>query len=156
MQKATFAMGCFWGVQALFKAVPGVANTVAGYTGGHVVNPSYEKVCSGSSGHAEAVEMEFDPNVVSYEKLLDLFWEHHDPTTPNRQGPDIGEQYRSAIFYHDDEQKKLAEESKERLEKNHRFKNPIVTEIVSAPEFYRAEEYHQDYAEKNPSVVCHI
>jgi|SRR6185312_8818256 len=156
MQKATFAMGCFWGVQALFKAVPGVTKTVVGYTGGHTVNPSYEKVCSGSSGHAESVEMEFDPKIVSYSQLLDLFWEHHDPTTPNQQGPDHGEQYRSVIFYHNDEQKKLAEESKERLERNHRFKNPIVTEIVAASVFYRAEEYHQDYAEKNPSVVCHI
>ena len=149
-------MGCFWGVQALFKAVPGVTNTVAGYTGGHVVNPSYEKVCSGSSGHAEAVEMDFDPSIVSYEKLLDLFWEHHNPTTPNQSGPDHGEQYRSVIFYHNEEQKKLAEESKARLDANKRFTNPIVTEIVEAPVFYPAEEYHQNYAEKNPSVVCHI
>jgi len=156
MQKATFAMGCFWGVQAFFKIVPGVMKTTVGYTGGHVPNPTYEKVCSGSSGHTEAVEMEFDPTIISYEKLLDLFWEHHDPTTPNQSGPDHGEQYRSAIFYHSDEQKKQAEESKDRLEKNHSFNNPIVTEIVPAPEFYPAEEYHQNYAEKNPSVVCHI
>ena len=156
MEKATFAMGCFWGVQVLFKKVPGVLKTVVGYSGGHVANPSYEKVCTGTTGHAESIEIEFDPTKVSYEELLDLFWEHHDPTTPNQQGPDVGEQYRSVIFYHNESQKKLAEESRDRLERNRRFTNKIVTEIVPAKEFYPAEDYHQDYAEKNPSYVCHI
>lgn len=155
-EKATFAMGCFWGVQALFKSVPGVKSATSGYTGGHAISPSYEDVCSGTTGHAEAVLVEFDPSVVSYEKLLELFWEHHDPTTYHRQGPDIGEQYRSAIFYHSDAQKKQAEESRDRLERNKRYTNSIVTEIVPAQEFYKAEEYHQDYAEKHPDVVCHI
>ncbi len=155
-EKATFAMGCFWGVQALFKAVPGVTKTTVGYTGGKIPSPTYERVCAGSTGHAEAMEMEFDQSIVSYEKLLDLFWEHHDPTTYHRQGPDVGEQYRSAIFYHSEEQKKLAEESKERLDRNHRYTNPIVTEIVPAHEFWPAEEYHQNYAEKNPNVACAI
>lgn len=153
---ATFAMGCFWGVEAFFKKVPGVTSTTVGYTGGHVADPNYEKVCTGTTGHAEAIEIEFDPAASSFEKLLDLFWEHHDPTTPNQQGPDYGEQYRSAIFYHSLEQKKSAEESRNRLEINHRFTNPIVTEIVEAKEFYPAEEYHQDYSDKNPSYVCHI
>jgi peptide-methionine (S)-S-oxide reductase len=156
MEKATFAMGCFWGVQALFKAVPGVTNTTVGYTGGKIPNPTYERVCAGSTGHAEAMEMEFDPAKISFEKLLDLFWEHHDPTTYHRQGPDVGEQYRSAIFYHSAEQKRLAEESKERLERNHRYTNPIVTEIVEAKEFWPAEEYHQNYADKHPDVACAI
>ncbi|MBX4189276.1 peptide-methionine (S)-S-oxide reductase MsrA [Candidatus Parcubacteria bacterium] len=156
MEKATFAMGCFWGVQALYKAVPGVVRATSGYTGGKIPNPTYERVCTGSTGHAEAVEVEFDPSLVSYEKLLDLFWEHHDPTTLHRQGPDVGEQYRSAIFYHTEEQKRLAEESKERLDRNHRYTNGIVTEIAEAKEFWPAEEYHQDYAEKHPDVVCHI
>lgn len=156
MQKATFAMGCFWGVQFLFKKVLGVTKTTVGYTGGHVEDPTYEKVCAGTTGHAEAIEIEFDPSLVTYQALLDTFFEHHDPTTPNRSGPDVGEQYRSAIFHHDEEQKKLAEETKDRLERNHRYKNPIVTEIFPAGAFYPAEEYHQDYAEKNPSYVCHI
>ncbi|MBX4200338.1 peptide-methionine (S)-S-oxide reductase MsrA [Candidatus Parcubacteria bacterium] len=155
-EKATFAMGCFWGVQALFKSTPGVIKATSGYTGGHLANPSYEKVCTGTTGHAEAVEVEFDPSRISYEKLLDLFWEHHDPTTYHRQGPDVGEQYRSGIFYHSDVQKRLAEESRDRLSRNHRYLNPIVTEILPAKEFYPAEEYHQDYAEKHPDVVCHI
>jgi peptide-methionine (S)-S-oxide reductase len=156
MEKATFAMGCFWGVQALFKSIPGVIKTTVGYTGGKIPNPTYERVCAGSSGHAEAMEMEFDPKIVSYEKLLDLFWEHHDPTTYHRQGPDVGEQYRSAIFYHNEEQKKLAEESKDRLDRNHRYTNPIVTEIVEAKEFWPAEEYHQNYADKHPDAACAI
>ncbi len=155
-EKATFAMGCFWGVQALFKSVPGVIKTMAGYTGGKIPHPTYERVCAGSTGHAEAVEIEFDPSVVSFEKLLDLFWEHHDPTTFHRQGPDVGEQYRSAIFTHNEEQARLAQESKERLDRNKRYTNPIVTEIVPAKEFYPAEEYHQNYADKHPDVVCHI
>ncbi|MBX4195590.1 peptide-methionine (S)-S-oxide reductase MsrA [Candidatus Parcubacteria bacterium] len=156
MDKATFALGCFWGSQVLFKKIPGVLKTVVGYTGGHVPNPTYESVCSGTTGHAEAVEVAYDPSVVSYPELLETFFEHHDPTTPNRSGPDVGEQYRSAIFYHTEEQRKAAEEFRDRLERNHRYKNPIVTEILPAGEFYPAEEYHQDYAEKNPSYVCHI
>lgn len=149
-------MGCFWGVQVLFKRVKGVLKTVVGYTGGHVVNPSYEKVCTGTTGHAEVIEIEFNPEIVSYNSLLETFFEHHDPTTPNRSGPDVGEQYRSAIFYHDEEQKKLAEEFRDRLERTKRYQNPIVTEILPAKEFYPAEEYHQDYADKNPTYVCHI
>lgn len=156
LEKATFAMGCFWGVQVLFKRIPGVRKTIVGYTGGHLSSPTYENVCTGTTGHAEALELEFDPKVVSYESLLETFFEHHDPTTPNRQGPDVGEQYRSAIFYHNDEQKRQAEEFRSRLERNKRYLKPIVTEIVPVKEFYRAEEYHQDYAEKNPSYVCHI
>lgn len=153
---ATFAMGCFWGPQVLFKKMPGVLKTVVGYTGGHTVNPSYDQVCTGTTGHAEAIEITFDPKQVTYAELLDIFWEHHDPTTLNRQGPDYGEQYRAAIFYHNNEQQKLATEYKERLERTGRYLKPIVTEIVEAGPFYRAEEYHQDYAEKNPSYVCHI
>lgn len=149
-------MGCFWGVQVLFKKIPGVITTTVGYTGGHVENPSYEKVCNGTTGHAEAIELEFDPSVVSYQSLLDTFFEHHDPTTPNRSGPDVGTQYRSAIFYHNDSQKRLAEETVARLTRTQRYLRPIVTEITPAGAFYRAEEYHQEYAEKNPSYVCHI
>ncbi len=156
MEKATFAMGCFWGVQVLFKKVDGVKNTTVGYTGGHTPNPNYEKVCAGNTGHAEAIEVEFDPKVVSFVSLLEIFFEHHDPTTHNRQGPDVGEQYRSAIFYHNEDQKTEAFEFKERLDRNKRYRNPIVTEILPAGEFYQAEEYHQNYAEKNPSYVCHI
>ncbi len=156
MQKATFAMGCFWGVQVLFKKVLGVKKTTVGYTGGHAPSPTYEKVCAGNTGHAEAIEMEFDPKVVSYQSLLEIFFENHNPTTHNRQGPDVGEQYRSAIFYHNEDQKREAFEFRDRLERNKRYNNPIVTEILSAETFYPAEEYHQDYAEKNPSYVCHI
>lgn len=156
MSKATFAMGCFWGPQVLFKKVSGVTKTTVGYAGGRKENPTYEEVCSGTTGHAESIEIEFDPNVVTYESLLEIFFEHHDPTTPNRQGPDVGEQYRSVIFYHDDSQKDAALEFKDRLERNKRYQRPIVTEIVPAGVFYPAEEYHQNYAEKNPSYVCHI
>ncbi len=155
-EKATFAMGCFWGVQALFKSIPGVTHTTVGYTGGHTLNPNYEKVCTGTTGHAEAIEIEFDPSVVSYKELLDLFWKHHNPTTYNRQGPDIGEQYRSAIFYHTEEQKQLALTSRDKLSESKKYSDPIVTEIVPAETFYPAEEYHQDFATKNPHVVCHI
>lgn len=156
MEKATFAMGCFWGVQTFFKTIPGVTKTTVGYTGGHIDNPTYEKICMGNTGHAEAIEIEFDSKVITYSQLLDLFWNHHNPTTYNRQGPDIGEQYRSVIFYHSDIQKKLAEESMQKLTDMKKFKNPIVTEIVPAGTFYRAEEYHQDYSEKHPNFVCHI
>lgn len=155
-EKATFAMGCFWGVQVLFKKVPGVLKTTVGYTGGHTENPTYASVCTGSTGHAEAIEIEFDPSAVSYGELLRTFFEHHDPTTINRQGPDVGEQYRSAVFFHNEEQKRLAEEYRDELNRSGKYKKPIVTEIVPAETFYRAEEYHQDYAEKNPTYVCHI
>ncbi|MBN2110874.1 MAG: peptide-methionine (S)-S-oxide reductase MsrA [Methanosarcinaceae archaeon] len=146
---ATFAAGCFWGVEATFRKVKGVKYTQAGYTGGDFENPTYRDVCSGRTGHAEAVEVIFDPEIVSYDKLLELFWAMHDPTTPNRQGPDIGSQYRSAIFYHNEEQKKAALASKEKLRSSGKHKADIVTEIVPAGTFYRAEEYHQQYFEKN-------
>ena len=155
-QLATFAAGCFWGVEYKFNHVKGVVNTTVGYTGGHFRNPSYEDVCSGETGHAEAVEVEYEPSKVSYEKLLDVFWSLHDPTQWHRQGPDVGSQYRSAIFYHDEEQKKAAIASKEKLEKSKKYSKPIVTEIVPASTFYKAEEYHQRYWEKNKNFVCHI
>jgi peptide methionine sulfoxide reductase msrA/msrB len=144
-EKATFAAGCFWGVQAAFDETKGVVKTTAGYTGGHVKNPTYEQVCSHTTGHAEAVEVEFDPAVVSYQQLLDLFWDIHDPRQKNRQGPDIGDNYRSAIFTHSAEQQTMAEASKKREESKAPGKTPIVTEIVPAPEFYPAEAYHQHY-----------
>ncbi len=156
MEKATFAMGCFWGPQVLFKSVPGIIKTTVGYTGGHVDNPTYEKVCEGSTGHAEAIEIEFDPKIVGYKELLDIFWAHHNPTTFNRQGPDVGEQYRAAIFFQNEEQKKLAIESLDSLIESKKYNEPIVTEVTEATKFYPAEEYHQDYAEKNPHYVCHI
>ncbi|WP_440956189.1 peptide-methionine (S)-S-oxide reductase MsrA [Methanosarcina sp. Mfa9] len=148
LQKATFAAGCFWGVEAAFRQVKGVVATAVGYTGGHTENPSYEDVCTDRTGHAEAVRIIFDPAVVSYETLLNIFWKIHDPTTENRQGPDVGFQYRSAIFYHSEDQKATAFASKELLEKSGEFKNPVVTEIVPASGFYLAEDYHQQYFEK--------
>ncbi|TFG09115.1 MAG: peptide-methionine (S)-S-oxide reductase [Promethearchaeota archaeon] len=148
-KKATFAAGCFWGVEASFRKVKGVISTRVGYTGGHFENPTYEDVCSHKTGHAEAVEVTYDPSIVSYEKLLDVFWSIHDPTTLNRQGWDVGAQYRSAIFYHDEEQKKIALKSKEDLEKSGKFKRTIVTEITPLTEFYQAEDYHQQYHEKH-------
>jgi len=155
-KKAIFAEGCFWGVEEAYRAVPGVLDVIVGYTGGHVENPTYEKVCDGSTGHAEAVEVEYDPEKVSYRDLLTKFWQSHDPTTRNRQGPDVGEQYRSAIFYLSEEQKREAEESKKELESSGKFKKPIVTEIIKAGVFYRAEEYHQSYLKKNNlGNVCH-
>jgi peptide-methionine (S)-S-oxide reductase len=156
MAKATFAEGCFWGVEANFQSTPGVISAVSGYTGGKTANPSYEDVCSGRTGHAEAVEVEFDPARVSYEDLLKIFWTSHDPTTPNRQGPDVGTQYRSAIFFHDAAQEVAARASKEQLEKSGRLKRPIVTEIVAAGPFYRAEEYHQKYFAKHGLHGCGI
>ena len=147
-EKATFAAGCFWGVEAAFRKIKGVINTQVGYTGGNYENPSYEDVCSGRTGHAESVEIEFDPGTISYEKLLDAFWNMHDPTTFNRQGPDIGSQYRSAIFYHDNEQREKAFKSMEEINSSGRLKRKIVTEISPAENFYRAEEYHQCYYEK--------
>ena len=150
MQKATFGAGCFWGVEATFRKVDGVVETVVGYTGGETAKPSYEEVCSGRTGHAEAVQLQFDPARVSYGELLDIFWDLHDPTTLNRQGPDVGTQYRSAIYVHDAEQEAAATASKERLQQTGRYRSPIVTEIVPASEFYRAEDYHQQYFEKSP------
>jgi peptide-methionine (S)-S-oxide reductase len=156
MAKATFAAGCFWGVEDTFRHLKGVTSAMVGYTGGTKRNPSYEDVCTGRTGHAEAVEVEFDPALVSYRELLAVFFESHDPTTPNRQGPDIGTQYRSAIFFHDAEQQAAALEAKTALEKAGKFKRPIVTEIVPRSEFYRAEEYHQQYFEKRGMKSCHI
>jgi peptide-methionine (S)-S-oxide reductase len=153
---ATFAAGCFWGVEDAFRGVKGVTSTTVGYTGGHTKNPTYKDVCGHATGHAEAVEVEFDPQQVSYQKLLDLFWEIHDPTQLNRQGPDVGSQYRSAIFFHDAEQEAAARASKAALEKSGKFKSAIVTEIAPAPEFYRAEDYHQQYFEKRGVKSCHF
>jgi peptide-methionine (S)-S-oxide reductase len=151
---ATFAAGCFWGVEATFRQVPGVVSTAVGYTGGQTANPSYEDVCTGRTGHAEAVEVVYDPARVSYEDLLTVFWNNHNPTTLNRQGPDIGTQYRSAIFYHTPEQESAAQASKEALEQSGKFRKQIVTEIVPAAPFYRAEEYHQQYFEKRGISHC--
>jgi peptide-methionine (S)-S-oxide reductase len=155
MAKATFAAGCFWGVEDAFLHVPGVLSTTVGYTGGTTVNPAYKQVCTGRTGHAEAVEIDFDPAQVSYLELLSIFWKSHDPTTMNRQGPDVGTQYRSAIFYHDPQQEAEARASKEILEKERVHKRPIVTEITPASAFYRAEEYHQKYFEKTGIRACH-
>jgi len=155
MEKATFAAGCFWGVETLFRGIPGVSDAPVGYIGGHTENPTYRDVCSGGTDHAEAIEVTFDPAQVNYQTLLDVFWANHNPTTPNQQGPDIGSQYRSAVFYHSDKQKQLAEETKARLNHSGKFKRPIVTEIVPAVTFYRAEEYHQRYDEKH-GRSCHI
>ena len=156
MEKATFAGGCFWGVEHLFNEVPGVIEAVSGYEGGTVPNATYEQVCMGRTGHAEAVEVTYDPSRVRYEDLLEVFWKNHDPTTSNRQGPDVGEQYRSAIFFHSPAQETAAKASKARLLAEHRYRRPIVTEIVAAGPFYRAEEYHQQYLEKRGLSVCHI
>lgn len=157
MQKATFGAGCFWGVESVFRAIPGVSDAVVGYTGGHTENPTYEQVCTDTTGHAEAVEVTYDPEKVSYDTLLDIFWKNHNPTTPNQQGPDHGSQYRSAIFYHDAGQQKLAEESKKALDGSGKWPKPVVTEIVPAGPFYRAEEYHQRYFEKQGiAPTCHI
>ncbi len=155
MAKATLAAGCFWGVEAAFRRMKGVVATTVGYTGGHFKNPTYEDVCSGTTGHAEAVEVEYDPSAVSYEDLLKVFWEIHDPTALNRQGPDIGTQYRSAIFFHTPEQQAAALASKETLQRGGVYKGRIVTEITPASEFYRAEEYHQQYLEKRGLARCH-
>ena len=153
-KKATFAAGCFWGVEAAFRETPGVLGTTVGYTGGSTKNPSYEQVCSHTTGHAEAVEVEFDPDQISYDKLLDVFFSIHDPTQKNRQGPDIGDQYRTAIFVHDDEQSKEAKASKEAHAND--FARPIVTEITPATTFYPAEDYHQRYLEKRGMASCVI
>lgn len=149
MEKATFGAGCFWGVEAAFRKVRGVGSTAVGYSGGHTDDPSYREVCSGRTGHAEVVEIEFDPAAVSYGELLEVLWRIHDPTTLNRQGPDVGTQYRSAIFFHTPAQEAAAASSKEALEASGWLGGPVVTEITPAPAFYRAEEYHQQYFEKN-------
>src|SRR5215472_8108988 len=156
MEKATFAAGCFWGVETTFRSLPGVSATRVGYTGGTLSRPSYKDVCTDGTGHAEAVEVTYDPAKISYEELLQTFWENHDPTTLHRQGPDVGTQYRSAIFYHSPEQESAARASKERLEKSGAFRRPIVTEIVPAVEFWQAEDYHQQYLEKRGLAHCHI
>lgn len=148
LEKATFAAGCFWGIEAAFRQVKGVIATAVGYSGGHFERPTYEQVCTLNTGHAEAVRVIFDPKVVSYETLLDVLWKIHDPTTKDRQGPDVGKQYRSVVFYHNDKQKATALASKEKLEKSGAFKNPIVTEIIPVSDFYMAEDYHQQYFEK--------
>jgi peptide-methionine (S)-S-oxide reductase len=145
---ATFGAGCFWGVEAKFRKLNGVLQTEVGYAGGHTENPTYMQVCAHNTGHAEVVRIKFDPTQISYEQLLDAFWNLHDPTTSNRQGPDIGSQYRSVIFYHSEEQRHVAMAAKERLEKSGRYSGPIVTQIVPATPFYRAEEYHQQYLDK--------
>lgn len=154
-QRATFAAGCFWGVEEIFRETAGVKSTAAGYTGGQFENPAYEDVCFGDTGHAEAVEILFDPAEISYEELLGLFWENHDPTTVNRQGPDIGPQYRSAIFYHSPDQEAAAKRSKELLEQSGRWRRPVATEITPASTFYRAEDYHQQYLRKMGVASCH-
>lgn len=148
MAKATFAAGCFWGVEEDFRKTKGVQDATVGYIGGSIKFPTYEQVCTDTTGHAEAVQVEYDPAVVSYDRLLEVFWESHDPTTLNRQGPDVGTQYRSEIFTHSPEQAAAAEASKARLAKSGRVKRPVVTEITPATDFYRAEEYHQRYVEK--------
>ena len=154
--KATFGAGCFWGVEATFRNVPGVTSATSGYAGGTTQNPSYEDVCSDDTGHAEVVQVEFDPERVSYGELLNVFWANHDPTTLNRQGPDRGTQYRSVIFYHSPEQRTAAEESKAAMDKSGRFRRPIVTQIEPAPTFWPAEDYHQRYLEKRGMTHCAI
>ena len=154
MPKATFGAGCFWGVETALGNVKGVTATAVGYSGGTLKNPTYEDVCTGRTGHAEVVQVEYDPAQVSYEELLDVFWKTHDPTTLNRQGPDVGTQYRSAIFFHTPEQEAAARVSKENLSASGRCPRPIVTEITPAAEFYRAEEYHQQYLEKRGQAHC--
>ncbi|MBC7447322.1 MAG: peptide-methionine (S)-S-oxide reductase MsrA [Hymenobacteraceae bacterium] len=152
MAKATFGAGCFWCVEAVFQDLKGVSKIVSGYTGGKNANPTYKEVCSGLTGHAEVAQITYDPSVVSYDELLEVFWGTHDPTTLNRQGGDTGTQYRSAIFTHDDEQRRLAEAYKQKLNAEHAFPQPIVTEIVPIPTFYPAEDYHQNYFNQNENA----
>ena len=156
MEQATFGAGCFWGVESFFREVPGVTDAVSGYAGGHTASPSYRDVCSSRTGHAEVVQVTFDPAKVSYDKLLDVFFKNHDPTQLNRQGPDWGTQYRSAIFFHSPQQEAEAKSSKQALENSGRFRKPIVTQIVPAETFYEAEDYHQQYLEKRGLASCHI
>jgi peptide-methionine (S)-S-oxide reductase len=155
-EKATFGAGCFWGVEETFRTLPGVKSTAVGYAGGTKDHPTYEDVCSDETGHAEVVEVEFDPQAIGYGKLLDVFWANHNPTTPNRQGPDVGTQYRSVIFYHSPEQKAEAEASKAALEKSGKHSRPIVTQIEPAPRFWPAEDYHQKYLQKRGQTHCAI
>ena len=154
--KATFAAGCFWGVEAAFRQVPGVVSTAVGYSGGHTQDPTYEEVCTDATGHAEVVQVEYDPSRVTYEQLLDVFWNEHDPTQRNRQGPDVGTQYRSAIFFHTPDQRDAATRSKEALAESGSYRKPIATEITAASKFYPAEEYHQRYLEKRGLATCKI
>jgi len=153
---ATLAGGCFWCLEAVFEQLQGVERVVSGYTGGATPHPTYKQVCSGTTGHAEVVQVEFNPAEISYEQLLEVFWSNHNPTTLNRQGPDIGTQYRSVIFYHSAEQKAAAEASKERLQNSGRFSRPIVTQIEPAPAFWRGEEYHQQYLKKRGQTHCAV
>ena len=155
-EKATFGAGCFWGVEEAFRNVRGVISTAVGYLGGTMENPTYQDVCSGRTGHAEVVQLEFDSSIVSYRELLDVFWSNHNPTTLNRQGPDVGSQYRSAIFFHNREQESIAAASKEEIDRSGRFAMPVVTEITEASPFYRAEEYHQRYLEKRGLGSCTV
>ncbi len=156
MEKATFGAGCFWGVEETFRKMKGVTSTAVGYSGGTFKNPSYRDVCTGQTGHAEVVQVEYDPAQVSYEELLAVFWSCHDPTTMNRQGPDVGSQYRSAVFYHTPQQEAAARASKDKLNSSGMFKRPIVTEITPASEFWMAEDYHQQYVAKRGGGSCHI
>ncbi len=153
---ATFGAGCFWGIEDLFRKIPGVVETAVGYMGGTTENPSYADVCTDKTGHAEVVQITYDASKVHYEDLLNLFWACHNPTTPNRQGPDVGTQYRSVIFFHTEEQEQLAVSSKEKIEQKVIFQNPIVTTILPAQTFYRAEEYHQQYISKQGLSSCHV
>lgn len=153
---ATFGAGCFWGIEAAFRRVPGVLDAVVGYSGGHMQNPTYKDVCTDETGHAEVVQVSYDPAKVTYEQLLDAFWQMHDPTQVNRQGPDFGSQYRTAIFFHSLEQEAAAKKSKAALDASGKFRRPIATEITPAGPFYRAEEYHQHYLEKRGAASCHF
>ncbi|SRR5579883_1494736 len=155
-EKATFGAGCFWGVEAEFRKIKGVKSTAVGYEGGTLQNPTYKDVCTDKTGHAEVVEVEYDPSQVSYADLLNVFWENHDPTQVNRQGPDVGTQYRTIIFYHNDEQKRVAEESKKERVESGRYRRPVATQIEPAQTFWRAEDYHQQYLEKRGLASCHI
>jgi peptide-methionine (S)-S-oxide reductase len=156
METATFGAGCFWGVEETFRQVPGVVETTVGYLGGHTQNPTYQDVCTDETGHAEVVQVKYDPAKVTYDQLLEVFWSNHDPTTLNRQGPDFGTQYRSAIFFHSPEQEREARASKEKMQASGRFRRPIVTEIAPASTFYPAEDYHQKYLAKRGLSHCHI
>ncbi len=156
MEKATFGAGCFWGVEATFRQIPGVTASTVGYMGGTLKDPTYKDVCTDRTGHAEVVQVEYDPAKVSYDELLRVFWANHNPTQLNRQGPDVGTQYRTVIFFHSPEQESAAKASKEKLQASGHYKRPIVTAIVPAEEFWRAEEYHQQYLEKRGLASCHI
>jgi len=155
-QTASFAAGCFWGVEARFRAVEGVLDAVSGYMGGHTQNPSYQDICRGDTGHAEAVQVTFDDEQVSYDELLDLFFDSHNPTTLNRQGPDFGSQYRSAVFWHDEDQRTATEQKISEVNASGKWPDPVVTQLAKAPEFWRAEEYHQRYFEKNGAGFCKV